>query len=240
MLIIPAIDLQDGCVVRLTEGYRDKKIYSRNPVITAKHWVKQGAQILHVVDLDAAMSGVLKNIDAVKAITKAVDVPVEFGGGVRSLGTIRELLKAGVYRVVLGTKAVEDKDFLEKAFREFKEQVIVSVDARAGQMLIKGWKASSSSLDMNGFIKGLKGLGFGEFIFTDISKDGTLKGPNIKETKRLLKDTGMRIILSGGVSSLSDITKIKGLQKNGLVGVIIGKALYEGRFTLPAALIRAK
>jgi len=236
MLIIPAIDIKDGCVVRLVQGRRDKKIYSRDPLKTAKHWVKQGAKLIHVVDLDGAMFGIAKNLAAVKEIVKAIDVPIEFGGGVRKVETIGELIDCGVSRVVLGTKAIEDKDFLKKAFKEFKERVIVSIDAQAQSLLIEGWQVSSKAMGLLAFARTLKELGFKELIYTDTLKDGTLKGPNIKNIKMLLKKTGMKIIASGGISSLQDLVKLKRLEKQGLLGIIIGKALYEGKFTLTQAL----
>lgn len=236
MLIIPAIDIKDGCVVRLVQGRRDKKIYSRDPIKTAKHWVKQGAKFMHIVDLDGATSGSLQNINIVKEIVKAIDVPVEFGGGVRTIETIRELLKYGIYRVVLGTRAIEDKGFLKKAFKEFKGRIIVSIDAQAQNLLVKGWQVSSQGMNLLEFASNLKALGFKELIYTDTQKDGTLKGPNIKNIKMLLKETGMKIIASGGISNLNDIIKLKKLEKQGLLGIIIGKALYEGKFTLNQAL----
>lgn len=236
MLIIPAIDLQEGCVVRYVQGKTDKKIYSRDPVKTAKHWVKQGAEFLHIVDLDGAFSGIPKNIEVAKAITKEAGIPVQFGGGVRNIETIKTLIKSGIQRVVLGTRAAEDKVFLSKAFKEFKGQVIVSIDAKGGNVLTKGWKSSNKGLDVLDFALLLKKIGFKQFIYTDTSKDGTLSGPNIKAAKNMLKETGMRIISSGGISSLHDIFKLKKLEKDGLTGVIIGKALYEGRFTLAQAL----
>jgi phosphoribosylformimino-5-aminoimidazole carboxamide ribotide isomerase len=236
MLIIPAIDIKDGCVVRYVRGRLDKKIYSKDPVKTAKHWVKSGAKFLHVVDLDGAMSGKQKNLKFVKEIVKNVDVPVQFGGGVRKIETIKELLSLGTKRVVLGTKAAEDKTFLKKAFAKFKDRIIVSVDARNNRVLIKGWKASAGGCNLLTFAQFLKKLGFRQLIYTDTLKDGTLSGPNIKGIKNLLKATGLKIIASGGVSSLDEIYKLKQLEKQGLVGVIVGKALYEGKFTLSQAL----
>lgn len=235
MLIIPAIDLKDGCVVRFVQGRLDKKVYSRDPLKTAKHWQRQGAKIIHLVDLDGAMTGVAKNLNIVKEIVKTIDVPIQFGGGVRKIDTIKELLNSGVWRVVLGTKAAQDKGFLENTFKKFKDKIIVSVDAQGNRVLIKGWKISSTGLDILKFTRILKETGFKEIIYTDILKDGTLKGPNVRNIKSLLKETGMRIIVSGGISSLGDISRLKLLEKNGLTGIIVGKALYEGRFTLSGA-----
>lgn len=236
MLIIPAIDIQDGCVVRLTQGRLNKKIYSRNPLKTAKHWVSQGAELIHIVDLDGAFYGKIKNLALVKEIAKNISAPIQFGGGIRDLLTIKTLLDLGLSRIVLGTKAIEDKNFLKKAFKLFKHKIIVSLDAKANHVLIKGWKESSKSKNILDFACTLKEIGFKEFIYTDILKDGTLQGPNIKNIKMLLKGTGMKMIASGGISNLDDIFRLKLLEKNGLCGIIIGKALYEGKFTLKQAL----
>ena len=236
MLIIPAIDLKDGCVVRFVQGRLDKKVYSRAPLKTAKHWIKQGAELLHIVDLDGAFSGIPKNLDIVKNIVRNVDVPIQFGGGIRKIEMIKALLDLGIQRVVLGTKAIEDAAFLKKAFIKFKGRVIISIDAKGERILTKGWQASYRNKGVSQFSRVLKEMGFKQMIYTDTLKDGTLKGPSIKYAKKLLKETGMRIILSGGVSSLEDIHRIKLLEKQGLIGVIVGKALYEGMFTLPQAL----
>lgn len=237
MIIIPAIDLKDGCVVRLVQGdFDNKKVYSKDPVKTARHWVRQGAEMLHVVDLDGASTGIPTNLEAVKAIVKDSLIPVEFGGGVRQIETIRILFDSGVFRVILGTKAAQDRDFLLEAFKEFGDKVIVSIDARDQKVLIKGWVESSDSLNVTDFARDLKEIGFSQLIYTDISKDGTLKGPNIKGIKDLLKETSMKVISSGGISSLEDITRLKLLEKEGVTGIIVGKALYEGKFTLKQAL----
>ena len=235
MLIIPAIDLKDGCVVRFVQGRLDKKVYSRAPLKTAKHWIKQGAELLHIVDLDGAFSGIPKNLDIVKNIVRNVDVPIQFGGGIRKIEMIKALLDLGIQRVVLGTKAIEDKGFLKKAFSKFKERVIISIDAKGERILTKGWQASYRNKGVSEFGRILREVGFKQMIYTDTLKDGTLKGPSIKYAKKLLKETGMKIILSGGISSLKDIRRIKLLENQGLIGVIVGKALYEGMFTLPQA-----
>jgi phosphoribosylformimino-5-aminoimidazole carboxamide ribotide isomerase len=236
MLIIPAIDIQDGCVVRFVQGRRDKKIYSHKPLEIAKQWVRQGAEFLHIVDLDGAASGKPKNLRLIKEITQNVGVPIQFGGGVRSIETIKMLLDFGVWRVVLGTKAVEDKDFIKRAINKFKQRIIVSIDIKRGDLLIRGWQSSYKKMGVLPFARSLKELGFKQMIYTDTLRDGTLSGPNIKGIKLLLRQSGLSIIASGGISSLDDIYKLKKLEKQGLVGVIIGKALYEGKFTLAQAL----
>lgn len=236
MLIIPAIDLKDGAVVRLAQGKFNKKVYSRDPVKVARHWARQGAKFLHLVDLDGAFSGKPKNFNLVKDIVKNISVPVELGGGIRSLAAIKSILNSGVARVVLGTKAVEDEGFLKKALLTFREKVIVAVDAKEGKVMVKGWKAGYKNTDVLKFCLSLKKLGFKELIYTDTLKDGTLTGPNIKEIKKVLKAVGIRIVASGGISKLGDLDRLKRLEREGLSAVIIGKALYEGKFTLPQAL----
>ena len=237
MLIIPAIDLKDGCVVRLVRGNLDDvKVYSKDPLKTAKHWVKQGAQLIHIVDLDGASTGSVKNLNIVKSIVEGISIPVEFGGGVRDIDTIEMLFNIGLSRIVLGTKAAEDEIFLKKVFDKFKEKIIVSIDAKDGKVLINGWQQGCQNLDAGVLAETLKNIGFRELIYTDVSKDGTLTGPNIKGIKSLLKETGMKIIASGGISSLEDISKLCLLKENGVTGVIVGKALYEGKFTLMQAL----
>ena len=190
MLIIPAIDLRNGKVVRLFQGKFDQeKIYSSDPVKAAKHWAKQGAKFLHIVDLDGASSGTPKNLEALKGILKQVGVPLEFGGGVRSIETISELLGLGVQRVVLGTRAANDAQFLKKAWKKFGEKIIVSIDAKGGKVLTQGWNRATSKTVLD-FAKELKEVGFKQLIYTDISKDGALVGPNILGIKELIRETG--------------------------------------------------
>jgi phosphoribosylformimino-5-aminoimidazole carboxamide ribotide isomerase len=236
MLIIPAIDLKSGKVVRLFQGKFDQqKIYSLDPVKAAKHWAKQGAKFLHIVDLDGASSGKPKNIEVLKKIIYQVGLGLEFGGGVRNTETISQLLKLGVQRVILGTRAASDEKFLKTAWKNFGEKIIVSIDAKNGKVLTQGWNRSSAKTALD-FAQELKSIGFKQIIYTDISKDGTLAGPNFSAIKEILGKTQLDVIASGGVSSLQDLVKLGKLKKNGLVGVIVGKALYEGKFTLAEAL----
>jgi phosphoribosylformimino-5-aminoimidazole carboxamide ribotide isomerase len=236
MLIIPAIDLKDCCVVRFVQGRLNKKIYSCDPLKTARHWVEAGAKLLHIVDLDGAFTGTPKNLSLVKEIVKNIGVPAQFGGGVRKIEAIEKLLNLGIWRVVLGTKAVIDKSFLKKANSLFGDKIIVSLDIEDNFISIKGWKNIHKETDAIAFAKTLKGMGLKQLIYTDILKDGTLTGPNIKGIKIILKETGLKLIASGGISSLDDIRKLKPLEKQGLLGVIVGKALYEGKFTLSQAI----
>jgi len=236
MLIIPAIDLRGGKVVRLFQGKFDQeKIYSSDPVKVAKYWARQGAKFLHIVDLDGASSGSPKNLEVLKKIISQVGIPVEFGGGVRSLETISKLLSLGVQRVVLGTKAASDAEFLRQAWKRFGEKIIVSIDAKSDKVFTQGWNRKVSKTTF-AFAKELKKIGFKQLIYTDISKDGTLSGPNILGIKKLLKETGLNVIASGGVANLKDLVNLNKLEKQGVKGVIIGKALYELKFTLTQAL----
>jgi len=236
MLIIPAIDLRGGKVVRLFQGkFNRQKVYSSDPVKVAKHWARQGAQFLHIVDLDGALRGTPKNLKAVKDISAKVGMPFEFGGGVRSIEMISKLLEFGAQRVVLGTRAASDAGFLKKAKKKFGERVIISIDAKDGKVLTRGWNQEGAKTALD-FAEEIKRAGFKQLIYTDISRDGTLTGPNIKGIRELLKETGLKVIVSGGVSGLADLAKLKKLEKKGVFAVIVGKALYEGRFTLSEAL----
>jgi len=241
MIIIPAIDLKDGFVVRLFQGKPDSSnIYSHSPVTIARHWQKQGAELIHVVDLDGAFTGEIRNWPALKEILRGVDVPVEFGGGVRSLETINSLLDSGVSRVILGTRAAEDNDFLKKAFEKFQHRIIVSIDAKKGKVLTEGWQSAKKDLSAVDFACQLKGIGFAELIYTDTLKDGTLRGPNFEGIKNILEKSGLKVVASGGVSNLEDISRLKDLEREGVEGVIIGKALYEEKFSLKEAISLSK
>lgn len=192
--------------------------------------------MLHIVDLDGAFSGEPKNLAIAQNIAANAGVPVQFGGGVRTIAAIKKILDSGVSRVILGTKAIEDKKFLQEAHKKFKDKIIISLDAKAGNIMVRGWQAAHKKIDLFSFAAALKEMGFKEVIYTDTTKDGTLTGPNIKGIKELLKKSGLKVIASGGISSLDDIARLKILKKQGVSGIIIGKALYEGKFTLTQAL----
>ena len=236
MLIIPAIDLKNGKVVRLRQGrFQQETVYSSDPVSTARHWKRQGAKYLHVVDLDGARYGRVRHLEMIKKMVKAVKIPIEFGGGLRQNKSIKQVLDCGVKRVVLGTK-LQDEEFLRRTFKEFKQKIIVSVDVHNNAVRISGWQRKYRNFGILELIKRLEDIGFLKIIYTDIARDGTLKGPNITMIKRILKESRLRLIASGGISRLADILKLRALSKQGLVGLVIGKALYEGRFTLKEAL----
>ncbi len=235
MLIIPAIDIKQGKVVRFTQGRYEEKVYSDNPVETAIHWQKQGARFIHLVDLDGANTGTIKNWKLVEDLVREIKIPIEFGGGVRDEPTIKKLLDLGLARVVIGTKAVESEEFIQRAFRQFKNKIIVSIDAKSGSVFSQGWVIKDEKMRPLSFACRLKQLGFKNTIYTDISRDGTLSGPNFDGIKEMSK-SGLEIIASGGISSLDDVLKLNSLEQKGLSAVIIGKALYEKRFTLTQAI----
>lgn len=232
MLVIPAIDLKDGKVVRLVQGkYEEITIYSQDPVNIARQWQKQGAGRIHVVDLDGALEGKPKNIVALRQIVNSVNVPVEFGGGLRTREDIVSVLDIGAKWAILGTKACEDLDFLKTIVDEFGDKIIVSIDVKLGKVADRGWTNTTQIEDVE-LIKRMQGIGVKSFVYTDISRDGTLGGCNIDGVKRVLTETGASIICSGGVSTMEDVESLKSLEKDGVVGIIIGKALYENKISL--------
>ncbi len=235
MLVIPAIDLKDGKVARLTRGdFKFEKIYSDDPIGTAKKWEAAGARRIHLVDLDGAVSGAFKNLPLIEKIIKAVKVPVELGGGVRSQEVIEDALSKGISYVIIGSRLV-DESFSKIIIKKFGNKLIMGVDARNGKVAVSGWK-ETTEIDYVEFIKRLEGQGARTVIFTDIAKDGMLQGPNMEATKRVLDETSVEVIASGGVSSIDDLLKLKRLEVKGLVGAIVGKALYENKLDLKEAI----
>lgn len=239
MLIIPAIDLRGGSCVRLVHGDPAKEtVYSSDPVEMARRWVADGAKRLHLVDLDAAL-GSGSNLETVYRIKKAVGCEVEFGGGLRSLDFLKQVMDKGVDRAIIGTALFSDSAWVAEGMKLFGARLMAGVDARDGEVKLKGWKAGSG-IKLPEALAAVKSMGFREIIFTDISKDGTLTGPNIEATRSVMKMTGLAVYASGGMSSLKDISALKVLEKEGLAGCILGKALYDGRMTLKDALAAAK
>lgn len=235
MLIIPAIDIKDGKVVRLLKGdFLRVEVYSEDPVAVAKKWQAAGAKLIHAVDLDGARSGELKNLGIVEEIVKSIDVPVELGGGIREEETIEEVLGKGVSCVVLGTKAL-DKGFLEKALKKFGKKLVVSVDSRKGVVTVKGWQESGNAEPVK-FTKDLEAAGVKRIVYTEVSKDGTLEGPSFFNIERILDATNIEVVASGGIGGPGDLRGLKAYEKKGLVGVIVGKALYEGKIDLKKAI----
>lgn len=236
MIIFPAIDMRNGKCVRLLQGRAEHEtIYFEDPVAVAEQWQSEGAEWLHLVDLDGAMSSGTDNRGFAKKIFRTLRIPVQFGGGVRSMSDLQELLEAGASRVILGTAAVEDVDFLSKALARFSDRIVVGLDARDGLVATKGWK-QVEQLEVLEFAASLSRKGLRRIVYTDISRDGTLTGPNFEATRRVAEKSGLKVIASGGVSSLEELRRLKLLEVCGVEGVIIGKALYEKRFSLKEAL----
>ena len=232
MLVIPAIDLKDGKVVRLIQGrYEEVTVYSHDPLETAKFWQKQGAVRLHIIDLDGAFSDEVKNSYSLRQIIENTHVPVQFGGGLRSREDIAAVLSIGAKWAILGTLACENLDFVKQIVAEFGEQIMVSIDVKLKKVAARGWTKTTQIEDVS-LIKNMQKIGVKSFIYTDISRDGTLSGCDIKGVERVLEETGASIFYSGGISSLEDIKELKTLEKQGLAGVIIGKALYEDKVHL--------
>lgn len=235
MLVIPAIDLKNGKVVRLIQGsYEQVTIYSEDPVEMAKSWQAQGAERLHIVDLDGAKAGQPVNIDVLEQIVKDINIPVQLGGGLRRREDIAKILNIGVKWAILGTKACEDLDFVKEIISEFGEKIIVSIDVKDKKVATRGWTKTCDIEDVD-LIKRMQKLGVESFIYTDISRDGTLSGFNVGGIKRVLEDTGAALIYSGGISSIDDLRRLKVLEEQGLLGIIIGKALYENKINLTEA-----
>lgn len=236
MEVIPAIDLKNGKCVRLLQGKDDSTTeYSNDPVAIASDWVKQGAQRLHIVNLDGAFGRASDNFGIVRTIASEVDAVIEFGGGLRSMQSIEEAFDAGVHKAVLGTSAVENRELVSEVVRRFgTERVIVSLDSSGGKVATRGWQAISG-LNVVDAATQMMSLGIIEILYTDISRDGMLTGPDY-ETLIQLAATGLNVIASGGISSNADIIKLMELRSPNIVGVIIGKALYERRILLPALL----
>ena len=234
MIIIPAIDLTEGKCVRLLQGrMEDATVYSDNPEDTAKRWVAEGAGLLHIVDLDGAFTGGMKNLSAIESIRKAIRIPVEVGGGIRDMERIDQLLSLGVNRIILGTVAVEKPELVKEACKKYPDKILVGIDAKNGFAATKGWvevtqiKAKELALKMQGY--GAAGI-----IYTDISKDGMLSGPNIEATREMVESLNIPVIASGGISSIDDIKRLSKIK--GLWGAITGKAIYSGALNLREAI----
>jgi len=235
MLLIPAIDLMGGKCVRLMQGLvGTETVYSDDPVAVAKRWAAEGAPMLHVVDLDGAFGGAPVNFDAVRAIVEAVSIPVEFGGGVRDEAMLAGVLETPLRRVILGTRACEP-DFLHTAVDQYSDRIAVGIDARAGLVTVKGWK-EFTALEAPQFAQQVEAIGVRTIIFTDVTADGTLEGPHTETLEGVLAAVSCDVIAAGGVGSLDDLKLLKRYEAQGLVGVIVGKALYSGDITLPEAL----
>ncbi len=237
MKIFPAIDIRSGKCVRLVQGKMEQSTDYGDPVMMAKHWEEQGAQYLHLVDLDAAFCGEFSNMETVRRIVQAIKIPVQLGGGVRVKEDIRVRLdEVGISRVILGTAAVESPELVQWAVDQYGDRIAIGIDAKNGYVAIKGW-ADKTDMDPVDLAVRMHKLGVKTIIYTDIAKDGMLEGPNIEKTEQIVKKTWTNLIASGGVSSIEDIIRVKG---TGASGCIVGKALYEKELTLEEAMKAAK
>jgi phosphoribosylformimino-5-aminoimidazole carboxamide ribotide isomerase len=232
MIIVPAIDLKDGKCVRLRQGRMDSStVFGEDPAAMARRWARLGAARLHVVDLDGSVGGRPVNLDSVKQIVKAVDIPVQVGGGIRSSDIIQQYMDCGVDTVILGTIAARDPQLVRDYIAAFPGSVAVGIDARSGNVAVEGWTESTDrkASDLAAMFDGCPPAWF---IYTDIERDGMMQGPNIEATREFAQSTRTPVILSGGVSTISDVERILPLEKDGVLGIIIGRALYEGAIDL--------
>ena len=234
MKLYPAIDIKDGRCVRLCQGLFDQvKVYYDSPADVAAMWESQGASFLHLVDLDGALKGRSANADCIRQIVERIHIPTELGGGIRTLQDIEDVLQLGVYRAIIGTKAVEDPEMLREAVARFgAEHIAVGIDAKNGMVAVNGWEEVSQVSAMDLALK-MKEMGVQTIIYTDISRDGMLTGPNVEATKLLSDATGLDVVASGGVSCMEDLRQI---HRAGIHGAIMGKALYEHRIDLVEAV----
>jgi phosphoribosylformimino-5-aminoimidazole carboxamide ribotide isomerase len=241
MIIIPAIDLRGGRCVRLTQGQASAEtVYSENPITIAKRWYDEGAEMLHIVNLDAALNmDDTENLKALERILYEVNIPVQFGGGVRSLDDVRRLDELGATRIVIGTTAIENPVLLTHIVDEFGSTIVVGIDAREGKVALRGWE-KLSNVNAIDFAQKIAEMGVERLVYTDIARDGMLSGINIEATQEIAEACGLKVTASGGVASLDDIYALKDLEPYGVDSVIIGKALYEGVFTLEEALDAAE
>ena len=241
MLIIPAIDIRKGRCIRLAQGnVRDETVYSEQPVSVAKLWQLNGAKMIHLVDIDGAITGAPKNLATILKIVRAVKIPVQMGGGIRDMETLEKVFDGGVERAILGTSAVTASlDFLKDAYAKYKNRIIVGIDAKRGLVAINGWKEITNQKALN-IAKEVQDIGIKEIIYTDIEKDGMLCGPNFKSIKEIAKAVEMGVIATGGISGIKDVEHLLAMEKYGVSGMIIGKAMYTGRIDLKGAIRLAK
>jgi len=236
MIIIPAVDIKNGRCVRLFQGQMDSEtVFSNDPAAMAKRWEEEGAEIIHVIDLDGAFEKSPQNLHSIKKIIKSIKVPVQVGGGIRNIDTIKLLLDLGVTRVIIGTEAVKNPQLVKDACRLFPEQIIVGIDARNGLVAIEGWAQTTKMMAVD-LAKKFEDCGVAAINFTDIQRDGMQTGPNIIETRHLAEAVSIPVIASGGVSTIEDIINLIPLKQAGVIGVITGRALYSGTLSLKEAI----
>ena len=236
MILIPAIDIKQGQCVRLRQGnMEDTTVFSDDPVSMAEKWVAQGARRLHLVDLDGAFAGEPVNADVVESISASYpDLPIQIGGGIRTVDTVEAYLEAGVSYVIIGTQAVKQPEFVTELCAEFPGKVIVGIDAKNGMVAVQGW-AESSDTSAEHLAQRFEDQGVSAIVYTDISRDGMMQGVNIEATRALANSVSIPVIASGGVTNIDDIKKLNEVKSSGIEGVIIGRALYERTISLPEA-----
>lgn len=235
MLIIPAIDLINGQCVRLEQGdYHKKTVYSSDPLEMARKFEAAGAELLHLVDLDGAKAGSPQNLDIITKVAKSINIPIELGGGIRDLETVRQVLDAGVERVILGTVVLKKPAWLSTALAEYGERIVIGIDARNGMVAVEGWLETTNQSALELALE-MKELGVKEIIYTDISRDGMLSGPNLAELRTMSK-AGVKLVASGGVTSIDDVKQLRELETIGVYAAIVGKALYTGDLDLAEAI----
>jgi len=236
MQIIPAIDLKGGNCVRLQQGEMDRETrFSDHPAEVARHWESLGATMLHIVDLDGAVGGKPHNEDAINQILKAVTIPLQLGGGIRSLNTIEHYLSLGLKRVVLGTVAHKQPELVEEACKQFPNQIVVGIDARDGRVAVEGWTETTANRAID-LVNALEEKGVAAIVFTDIKRDGMMGGPNTESTREMAEATRIPVIASGGVTTLDHISELLTIEASGVEGIIIGRALYEKTIDVKEAL----
>jgi phosphoribosylformimino-5-aminoimidazole carboxamide ribotide isomerase len=235
VILYPAIDISEGKAVRLRQGhFDDKTVYEDDPLEAARSWVQAGARFLHVVDLDGAREGRPRNLEHLERITRELTVPVQYGGGLRALPAVRDALRAGADRVIVGTAAYTDVDFLDDVVAGFGDRLVVSVDTRGGNVSTAGW-TETTQMPADDVIRRLQMRGVKQFVYTNVDRDGMLEGPDLDEVRRIAGIVRGRFLYSGGIGSIDDLSGLIGLRQVNLAGVIVGKALYEGRFTVGEA-----
>ena len=231
MKIFPAIDIKDRKCVRLVKGdFENKTEYELSPIDQAGKYKNYGFKNLHIVDLDGALTGETVNLDIIQEIIRKFDFKIEIGGGVRNFESIKKYTDTGVEKVILGTAAIKDKNFLKEACKKFPNKIAIGLDAKDGFLSVSGWKENSNQLTLD-FLKEINDFGISRLIYTDINRDGMKLSPNFEETKKIADISNCPVIISGGVSSIDDIEKAKGLNKN-IEGIIVGKAIYDGDIKL--------
>lgn len=236
MIVIPAIDLKEGRCVRLEQGLMERDtVFCENPGEQAARWQQEGGELLHIVDLDGAFAGEPKNRKAIEQILAAVTIPTQLGGGIRDVATVEAYLSLGIGRVILGTAAQRNPELVEEACRLFPGRIVVGIDAKDGNVAVQGW-AEVTGVKAIELAKRFEGMGVSAIIYTDISRDGMMQGPNIAATRDLAEAISIPVIASGGVSSLKDIENLMAIETSGVAGVITGKAIYTGAIDLAEAV----